>query len=349
MKIKHCVILSLLLVGMDVSAHDFSAVVGGQRLYFNITSETKKTVSVTFNGSISDKRKPEVTGVIEIPSEVKNDSIIYKVSAIGQKAFAGARHMRGIVIPTEVETIGDFAFEGCDSLENVVFPGRQVKMGQGVFFKCTHIAYISIGSDWKTIDLTMFRWSGKLVSVNIPAKIETIRGVKKLKHLKSITVDSNNTHYTAVDGLLYSKDGKTLYACPRAYSGEVNISEETEIIKPGAFIDCVDVTAIDLPSSLKAVSFRETSRMEKLKSVTLRSESPISTGFAAGQGKFLFQLCSDKVNIIVPSSAKGKYTDALASSAGEYSETVDGVPYAVTSLQLPDKKNIKGVKNFDKQ
>lgn len=348
MKLKNLLFGICLFAGVGAYAHDFSATVNGQRLYFDITNKAKKTVAVTYNGSIADKKAPELSGVVEIPSKVKHNNVVYAVTTINQKAFANANRLQGVVIPSGVETIGDFAFENCDSLENIVFPGNPVSLGQGVFFNCTTVSNVTIGSDWKTIDFAMFRWSKSLNSVNIPAKVEKIQGLKKLKYLTSITVDPNNSKFSSFDGMLYSKDGSIYYACPRAYKGKVVIKDGVTKVLSGSLIDCTEITSIDIPASVQTISFRETSRMEKLELIVLRSEKPIYTGYFNGVGKFLFQLVGPKVQIVVPSSSKKIYEDALADKAGEYSESVDGVPYMVTQPELPTKKSIKGVKNVDK-
>lgn len=348
MKLKTAIAGVLLLVGMGANAHDFTATVDGQRLYFDITNKSKRTAAVTFNGSISEKKDNNISGKVEIPSKVKHDNVVYEVTAINPKSFANAKHLKVIIIPSGVESIGDFAFEGCDSLSSVVFPGNPVSFGQGVFFKCTAVSDVTIGSDWKTIDFTMFRWSDNLTKISIPAKVEKVQGVKRLKGLTEISVDPNNEKFAAYDGMLYSKDGKILYACPRAYTEKVKIQEGTEKITTGALIDCLEVTYIDFPSSLKSLSFRETSRMKNLETIVMRLTTPIETAYMGGNGKFLLQVANEKVSIVILSSSKRAYESAIANGAGEYSETTSGVPYLVTLQQMPTRKSFKGVKNFDK-
>lgn len=348
MKLKNLILGVLMFAGVEADAHDFTATVNGQRLFFEITNKTKKTAAVTFNGSIVDKKTLEISGIVEIPSKIKHNNVIYEVNAIGQKAFAHANKLKGIVIPSGVETIGDFAFEGCDSLMSIVFPGNPVSLGQGVFFKCPMISDVTIGSDWRTIDLTMFRWSEKLTSINIPAKIEKIQGMKKLVNLSQIIVDSNNKNFTSDKGMLYSKDGTTFYACPRAYNDKVVIKEGVIKILPGALIDCVNITSIDLPSTIQSISFRETSRMKKLESIILRTEKSITTAYANNDGKFLFQIANPATIFVIKSTAKDSFYASLADVAGDYSESLGNVPYVVTQPELPTKKNFKSVKNFNK-
>lgn len=337
-----------MFTGIGAYAHDFTATVKGQRLYFDITNKTKNTVALTYNGSIKDKKMPQLSGTIEIPSKVKHNDVVYSVTAIGQKAFANAKMLKGVVIPSGIESVGDFAFENCDSLTNIVFPGSPMHLGQGTFFNCTAISNVTIGSDWKSIDLTMFRWSKSLTSITIPAKVEKIQGVKKLKFLTSITVDPNNSNFSSSNGMLYSKNGTVFYACPRAYRGKVVFSDGVTKITNGSLIDCVNVTAIDIPASVVNVSFRETSRMKNLEFIVLRAAKPIDTGFINGNGKFFFELMNPNTQIVVQASSKKLYENALAVDAGEYSDSKTCIPFVVNQGQLPTKKNIKGVKNFDK-
>lgn len=42
--------------------------------------------------------------------------------------------------------------------------------------------------------------------------------------INSVSVKSSNTKYTSVDGILYSKNMKTLWYVPNKYKGTVNIA-----------------------------------------------------------------------------------------------------------------------------
>lgn len=349
MSLRTIMMGALLLAGVGGYAHDFSVTLDGQQLFFEITNKAKKTAMVTYKGRIADKVESEVAGMVEIPSKVKHNNVVYEVTAIGQKAFAGAKHLKGVVIPSGISRIGDFAFEGCDSLGSIVFPGNAVTLGQGVFFGCQQIEHVTIGSDWKSIDLAMFRWSSKLTTIHIPAKIEKIQGLKKLTALKSVTVDVNNGKFASHDNMLYSKDGSILYACPRAYGGKVVVREGVTTVLAGALIDCAGITAIDFPSTLKVVSFQETSRLKGLEYILMRAETPVHTAYKDGVGKFLFQTSVKDVQIVVPATVRNAYLAVMATEAGEYAtKQSGGIPYLVEETEMPVKKSVKGVKNFNK-
>lgn len=341
----------LLLAGCSlVSAHDFTATVDGQKLFFNIKSKTNKTVEVTYNGSISDKKVSEANGNLEIPSKIKHNNVVYSVVSIGAKSFSGATKLEGVTIPSTVKSIGGFAFEGCSSLSKIIFPGSEVTFGEGVFFKCTSIKDISFGSDWKNADLSRFRWSDSLTTIVIPAKIEKIQGLKSLKNLKSVSVDVNNARFSSHNGVLYNKDGKTLYGCPRLYTGSLKIQEGTEVVSKGALIDCPYITSIDFPSTIKSLSFRETSRMSQLETIIFRGETPVITAYIGNDGKFVLQVPNTGVKIIVPNDSKKEYKSTLVKDGGEFAESTEAnsTPYVVKVDQMPKENNIIGVKNFSK-
>ena len=97
-----------LLIGITVHAHDFE--VGG--IYYNITSSTNKTVSVTYQGS-SYSESIEYNGEITIPEIVTYNNVEYCVVAIGESAFYGCDGLTGIIIPNSVTCIGSNPFSGC--------------------------------------------------------------------------------------------------------------------------------------------------------------------------------------------------------------------------------------------
>jgi len=327
-------------------AHDFVVTLGGQKIYFNITDRRSLTAEVTYCGSIADGRPCDCEGELTIPAKVRHDNKVYTVTRIGAKAFSGAERLTGVIMPAGVASIDDFAFEGCTSLSKIIFPGGTVAMGQGVFFKCDKIRDVSLGSDWREIDLKMFRWSDSLAVLTIPAKMERIRNMKSLKHLETIHVDVNNARFSTVDGVLYDKSGTVLYGCPRARAGALHVAEGTERITPGALIDCESLTLVDLPQTLAVMSFREFSRMAGLQTLVFRGAEPVATAQHDGTDVFLLWVANADVKIVVDKSAVKSYRASLVQSDGEYAETDGTVPFLVERSKMPDAKNIVGVKSF---
>lgn len=334
---------------LAATAHDFTATIDGQKVYFNITSKAHRTAEVTYKGSIADMRTPETKGIVEIPAKVRHGKVVYTITKIGPKAFSGETGLTGVVLPSSVKEIGDFAFEGCTALSKVLFPSGDIKMGQGTFFKCSALKALSFGSDWRILNLAPYRWSDSLRTVNIPAKVEKVMNLKAIASLCEVNVDANNSKFSAYQGMLYNKDYTLLYGVPRSYKGVLKIKEGTTSVTLGALIDCLGITLIDVPASVQTLSFRETSRMSALEEIVFRGEKPLTTAYHNGQACFLLQVANPSVRINVPKDAKKEYSKQLVVTPGEYTESIQAgsIPYTVGEESLPQPKNIKGLKNFD--
>lgn len=333
--------LTTCFVGM---AHDFVVTLDGQKVYFNIVSQAAKTVEITYDGSIVNKMPTYYEGDLKIPSKIRYNGTIYSVVAIGSKAFAGADKLTGVEIPLGVNEIGDFAFEGCTSLSRIIFPGNIVKFGQGVFFKCDKIQHVSFGSEWKVVDLKMFRWSDSLTTLAIPAKMEKISNAKSLKNLESFAVDINNSHFTSNAGILYSKNNETLLSCPRAYKDDVVVVDGTKNIEAEAFNSCNKVTSVELPETLEKMSFRVFYRMPALNTIAFRNPNPIMTAKKSGTEVFLLQVSNPEMMVNVPKKAKKAYKTAMVQEVGEYTDIDKQTPYLVETSNMPKVKNISSIK-----
>ena len=350
--------MSFLLLGCFISlwAHDFVATgKNGQKLYFKITDARRQYVEVTYQGSITSVQLSAYSGEVTIPAKVKHNNKVYQVTGISRKAFSNARELTGIILPSGLSSIGDFAFEGCTKLQKVVFPGNVVRFGEGVFFRCPSISQVTLGSDWTSVNLKMFRWSNQLASITIPAKLVSLQNLKSLKGLKTVEVDVNNPNFASVDGLLYNKNKTILLGCPRAFDGAVKVAEGTTTIYWGALADCLSITSVDLPASLKSLSFREFARLEQL-TIVIRGEKPLMTAKLGTKEVFLLKVVNpQQVELQVPKFAQKEYKNTLCSEEGEYTEIPGNIPegvspeHAVIPLQvkageLLTKKQVKGKK-----
>ena len=72
--------------------------------------------------------------------------------------------------------------------------------------------------------------------------------------MEEIAVTADNESFTVADGILYSKDMKTVVAFPpSANTSEVKIADEAETIAPYAFISCHKLTKIELSSNIREI------------------------------------------------------------------------------------------------
>ena len=161
-----------LLIGITVHAHDFE--VGG--IYYNITSSTNKTVSVTYQGS-SYSESIEYNGEITIPEIVTYNNVEYCVVAIGESAFYGCDGLTGIIIPNSITSIGFYAFFGCSGLASITLGNSVTSIGKSAFYSCDGLTSVTIPNSVTSIGYAAFAYCDSLTSVTslnpIPPTCET--------------------------------------------------------------------------------------------------------------------------------------------------------------------------------
>jgi hypothetical protein len=194
-----------------------------------------------------------------------------------------------------IETVGDYTFYKCEKLETVELSSVK-SIGACAFFDTA------------------------LTSVNLPASLTAITGNPfGGGAVVTITVEQDNPNYTAIDGMLLSRDSQTLIAHPSAVDA-VTLDEITNI-GAYAFYDCTGLTTLTLPkaTSIGAYAFRGCTGLEELnlQGVTYIGDQTFqSTGMgnltitlgkeAPNLGENIFDSVSDKpVTVKRPRDATG--------------------------------------------
>ena len=149
---------------------------------------------------------------------------------IGDRAFNDCP-LQNVQLPSSVTSIGAAAFTPGDGYGKIELPEKLEKLGYAAF---------SAGLN-KTFTQDVIR---------IPANL-----VIKNKFLDNILferfeVDEKSENYMSADGLLMSKDGRTLAAVPTLLEGDLIVPEGTLYIEYSALAGCDKVTDIYLPDSV---------------------------------------------------------------------------------------------------
>ena len=155
----------------------------------------------------------------------------------GKATVTGATPVEGkLAVPSSlggypVTGIGDEAFRGCSDLTSVVIPDSVKSIGARAFFQ-SRVATVAIGRGVSSIGESAFAWCPNLAQFQL---------------------DASNPNFALLDGVLLTKDRKTLVSCPCLKSGEYEIPEGVTRIGGGAFFYCDNLTSVIIPESVTEI------------------------------------------------------------------------------------------------
>lgn len=167
-------------------------------IYYTLKSYSSKTVSVCAPSEIEGETLGEYKGDIVIPASFTDDGLEYKVTSVGNAAFASSG-ITTVTLPASVTEIGDDAFT-CTPLAKVIFapdasPDQIKKIGERAFYSTavtealfskkisvlpaaafcdTHIEHVEIPAHITEIGEMCFALNSLLESVTVPASVKTI-------------------------------------------------------------------------------------------------------------------------------------------------------------------------------
>ena len=218
--------------------------------YTPVTDESGQIVSLTLTGIASN---PGNITDLDIPSSAEYEGATYPVKKIGYRAFNGSR-ITSVNIGEGVEEIEAEAFYVTGQLVKVLFPSTLKTIGVGAFY-LSGVAEFNLPEGLLTIKRSALD-TAKLTSLHIPASVQEIGDppARTSTALTAITVDSGNLNYTAQDGVLYTKDMKTLVSYPRGKTGATfAIPSGVEELGRMAFYGVWNLTGVTLPAGLLTI------------------------------------------------------------------------------------------------
>ena len=183
-------------------------------------------------------------------------------TVIGDSAFDYCSSLKRIHIPESVKAIGDRTFDGCFDLEELFLPANCVRLGQSA------LPHTTIG------------WGGQSAK------------------LSRIDVDPKNEEFSLLDGVLCSKNGDTLIACPSQYDVvEYTIPEGVKEIMPEAFEGCEKIKKIVFARTVEKIGAKAFAEMASLEEIVLPPDYSV-----LGEG--LFMQCENLKSITWPNNVR---------------------------------------------
>ena len=159
----------VLLGSISTSAADFEV----DGICYNVTSSTDLTVEVTCDDDYYSNIY-RYRGPVTIPETVTVSEKTYKVTGIGDRAFADCHELSSITLPEGLTSIGGSAFYRCSSLTSIVLPESVTSIGDAAFNFCRWLTSITIPESVSSIGDSAFFGCSGLTSITIPESVSSI-------------------------------------------------------------------------------------------------------------------------------------------------------------------------------
>ncbi|HET7732360.1 MAG TPA: leucine-rich repeat domain-containing protein [Paludibacter sp.] len=248
-------------------------------------SESLTSISVSaFDGDWA------LQGHLTIPNSVTsigNNAFFYcgfsdvtipnSVTSIGAGAFGKCKMLSGnVTIPNSITAISDYTFALCGSLTSVTLPNSVTSIGENAF-TMSALASIILPNSIISIGDWAFSLSNLTSSFVIPNSLATIgHGTFSSTGITEFIVENENPNFSAVDGVLFSKDKTRLIAYIPNKHGAYTIPDFVTSIGNYAFDYCNGLTGITIPQSVVSIGGGAFYSCFGLTSITVNSITPIA-------------------------------------------------------------------------
>lgn len=170
-------------------------------------------------------------------------------SALQASQYMIKLDLRGV---TGLDSLPRQALDVCPNLQSLSLPEGLASIGNNALNGCANLESLYLPASFSSFDELAF-------DISSPTNVFT-----------SINIAEGNLAYSSVDGVLFSKDKKTLVSCPQGKSGAYTVPAGVTTIGPNAFGNCSKLTGIVLPEGLQEIG-QNAFRLTNIESMTIPS------------------------------------------------------------------------------
>lgn len=251
------------------------------------------SAEVTFRGEEEDgwmyfSAEELYVGDVVIPDSVLYDGTSYRVTALGDDAFAGSKGLRSLSLPASVVSVGNGLFSLCNGLGSI-----RVDEGNPVFYSQEGILY------WKSPFSICFVPKAIAGDLVLPDGLTEVpsSAFQNCVNLSTVTLPEE---------VVYIADG--------AFSGctglqEIFMSEGVSDIGVQAFSKCANLVIVSVPSSVKRIQASAFADCPNLAYVILHEG-------LEEIGKMAFYNCGMMMGVELPSTLKEIGSQAFLGCVG---------------------------------
>jgi hypothetical protein len=341
------------------SSGDFGT---GNALHWEFNSNT---LTISGTGDMPDVYPTPWNAYIASITQVDIGSGVTK---IGFAAFAHCENLVFVTIPSTVTAIGVDAFKRT-GITAFTIPANVTSIQGNPFPECRNLSAVDVdagNTNYTSVDGVLFDqamttlitypagkttanytipsgvtdiyiqafYDAQFTSVTIPASVTNIGDLAFVQcwNLASYTVNTGNTAYSSIDGVLFANGATVLLAYPKGKAGSsYTVPGTVTRIGAAAFNNC-NLTSVSLPSTLASIDLVAFENCNSLTSITSLAVTPPSLGTD------VFYNIASNCTLTVPAgsvsaySAWSSYFSSITGSGGSSAQTWNCGPGGSSSV-----------------
>ncbi|MBQ2661834.1 MAG: leucine-rich repeat protein [Clostridia bacterium] len=213
-------------------------------------------------------------------SGINSVTLTDSVVSVGERAFANCPNMTNAVISSSVKTINGNVFAYSPTLTQITVQDKNANYSSvnGMLYNKDKTKLIACPSGksgtcttvktLETIGEYAFAGCAKITKIALSANTSAIEdfAFDSTTSLMSFEVSPFNTHYVALDGMLYTYDKTVFVACPAGKAGSASIAQGTKGIAANAF-NHSQLASISIPESVTDIyeyAFSDSVKLERI-------------------------------------------------------------------------------------
>jgi hypothetical protein len=203
------------------------------------------------------------------------------LAAIGEGAFSSCTSLEKVSLPASVTDVGPSVFS-LSAVKSVTLPAG-VTNADGAFSQCPNLLEIRVdplNTSYSDLDGVLFNKDqtallqfpgGRLGSYTIPASVAEFGSgaFQWCLGLTALTVNSSNSTFSSVDGVVFDKNRTKLIQFPVGRAGSYTIPNGVTTIGFYSFSGSSQLTRVDFPNSLTKIEGGAFSFCTSLTDVTI--------------------------------------------------------------------------------
>ena len=173
------------------------------------------------------------------------------VEYIGRRAFYGCSNLKDINLPDTITYIEAEAFRDNTKIESIKLPSKLKELKGQTFISCSNLKKIELSKDLESLGSESLLGTA-ITKLELPLNLQSIgNSALNISTLQEIDT-SNNNYFEYKNGVLYTKDLKTLVVALSNITS-INIEKSVESINGSAFRTCSKLETINIPDNVKNI------------------------------------------------------------------------------------------------